>query len=171
MLTCSHFMVITSNECFLRWILWECCVEQHQLIKMAFLNLFINPVHFFLVMHRSFVAPWIPGARRNHRGDKPFLCPQWKFKSHQIDQEFCNGTVVPWQLQEIKRKQTWCVHGSQTKLNNYLDPVFRAAFERIPTLFLQGLGAERTCLIWADIRQQFSVPTCWYSDLVSCLMG
>lgn len=61
-------------------------------------------------------------------------------KSLQTDQEFCNGTVGTWQLQEIKRKQTWCVYGSQTKLNNYLNPVFRAAFERIPTLFLQGLG-------------------------------
>lgn len=150
------------------------CGTASDLIKIAFLHLLINPVHFFLVMHRSSIAPKISDARRDLKGDETCPCPHWKVqlsKSHQTDQEFCNGTVVTRQLQEIKRKQTWCVYGSQTKLNNYLNPVFRAAFERIPALLLHGLGTQRTCLIWTDIRQQLSVPTCCYSDLVSCLIG
>lgn len=145
------------------------CGTASDLIKIAFLHLLINPVHFFLVMHRSSIAPKISDARRDLKGDETCPCPHWKFNwaSHtRLIRSFVTG-----QLQEIKRKQTWCVYGSQTKLNNYLNPVFRAAFERIPALLLHGLGTQRTCLICTDIRQQLSVPTCCYSDLVSCLIG
>lgn len=43
-----------------------------------------------------------------------------------------------------------CVYGSQTKLNNYLNPVFRAAFERIPTLVLQGQNVSNLYQISAN---------------------